>query len=157
MITQQVSHNDKMKSKRDGGVHSETFERQRQVWREDAEMKCARWRWPRLWGLSTTSPSCNIPGCVEIRVQWMSCILLLVRTASIKAFAVTPKIIHILLDFVKRERTDGETVRKAGCWGPRRASLCSNVAAGVLEIFFSDIGNSCEKQICREASNCTVS
>lgn len=32
--------------------------------------------------------------------------MLLVRTASIKAFAFTPKIIHILLDSVKRERTD---------------------------------------------------
>lgn len=42
MLFHQVSHNDSMKPKRNGSVHSEAFEMQRQVWRKDAERdKCA--------------------------------------------------------------------------------------------------------------------
>lgn len=46
-------------------------------------------------------------------------VLLLVGTIKIKAFTFTPKIIHILLDDLKRDRTDEQKpVRKAGAKGP---------------------------------------
>lgn len=41
--------------------------------------------------------------------------MLLIRTFSIKAFTFTPKTVHILLDYLKKNRTDKEKpVRKAG-------------------------------------------
>lgn len=41
--------------------------------------------------------------------------MLLIRTFNIKAFTFTPKIIHILLDYLKKDRTDQEKpVKKAG-------------------------------------------
>lgn len=48
--------------------------------------------------------------------------MLLVRTFKIKAFTFTPKILHILPDYLKRDRTAEEKpVRKAGAEA-RRAS-----------------------------------
>lgn len=74
--------------------------------------------------------------------------MLLIRTFKVKAFTFTPKIIHILLDDVKREGTDSEEPgRKAGTEVPGEHLLCSNVAAESR--FVSDTGNSCEKLCCK--------
>lgn len=58
--------------------------------------------------------------------------MLLIRTFKVKAFTFMLKIIHILLDYVKREGTDSEEPgRKAGTEVPGEHLVCSNVAAGV--------------------------
>lgn len=146
-LFQQVSYNDKMKSKGNGGVHSETFKTQRRVGRKDAEMnKCARWKiTPSLGFVWCLFLSYNNPRYFQIWIQWASCIVLLVRTAIIKAFTFTPKMIHIWLEYIEREDWFRETSEEGWALSSRRASLCSNVAAGVCSFFFCRYSNSCDK------------